>query len=79
MKKQKGKVRWFDNLAGEGFIRVGDKNIYVHYSAIDRQLVKKMPNKKWNKDFYYRILFPNQEVNVTIFEDSHYIQIDKVW
>ena len=73
-----GTVRWFDCKKGEGCIRVGDKNIYVHYSAIDRHLINKMPNKKWNKDFYWRILFPNQEVNVVIFEDSHYIQVEEV-
>ena len=66
-----GKVRWFDNKSGEGFIRVGDESIYVHYSAIKRDM-------DFNKDFYWRILFPNQNVLVKIIRDSHYTQIEEV-
>lgn len=79
MKKLKGIVRWFDCKKGEGVIRVNNECVYVHYSAIDRGLINKMPNNKWNKEFYYRVLFPNQKVNVSIIRDSHFTQIESVW
>ena len=77
MKWQKGTVRWFDNISGDGMIRVGNKSIYVHWSAIAKGL-------KGPKDCFKRpkalwcVLFPNQKVKVQVFEDYNYIQIDKV-
>lgn len=73
---QDGIVRWFDNKSGEGFIRVGSESIYVHYSAIDKS--KGLLDGKYNKDFYWKILFQGQKVKVTIIRDSHYTQIDEV-
>lgn len=73
---QDATVRWFDNKSGEGFIRVGDESIYVHYSAIDKN--KGLLDGKFDKDFYWRVLFSGQKVKVSVIRDSHYTQIDEV-
>ena len=73
-----GTVRWFDNRSGNGFIRVGDRPIYVHYSAIAKHLIKDHPNNKWDKSFFWRILFPGQSVQVRLIEDFHFTQISEV-
>jgi len=63
---QFGKVRWFDDLKGEGLIRDEHGNsFYVHYSAIES-------NKK------RKTLKKGKEVKFQLLEDSHYTQIDKV-
>ena len=61
-----GKVRWFDEVKGEGLVRGEDgQSFYVHYSAIDSK--KKSKNLKENKKVKFQIV-----------EDSHYIQISKI-
>jgi 'Cold-shock' DNA-binding domain len=71
MKWENAKVRWFDNLSGEGFVRVGNESIYIHYSAID----KNCKSKPFDKNFYWRILFSNQQCKVKVIRDSHFTQI----
>jgi cold shock CspA family protein len=66
IKWKMGKVRWFDEVKGEGLIRDEEGNsFYVHYSAIESD--KKIRNLKKNK-----------EVKFQLAEDSHYVQVYKV-
>jgi cold shock CspA family protein len=61
-----GKVRWFDDLKGEGVIRDTDGNSYfVHYSAI----ISNIPRKTLTK---------NRDVEFQLYVDSHFIQVDKI-
>lgn len=75
MKNQKGTVRWFDNRSGEGFIRVGEKSIYVHWSA----MVPEGSTASLNPKSIWYVLFGGQEVMVDVIEDSHYTQVSKVY
>ncbi len=77
MKAQKATVRWFDNKSGEGFIRVGEKSIYVHWSAIAKGLDTEFDFK--NPKQIWCVLFKGQQVTVDVIEDSHYTQISKVY
>lgn len=61
-----GKVRWFDDLKGEGLIRDENGNsFYVHYSAIDSEKKRKVLRK-------------NKNVKFQLLEDSHFAQVSKV-
>jgi len=79
MKKwQKAKVRWFDNLSGEGMIRVGKKSIFVHWSAIANGMKDGPANCFKRPKLLWCVLFPNQDVQVQIIEDYNWTQISKV-
>jgi hypothetical protein len=71
-------VRWFDNRSGEGFIRVNDKSIYVHWSAIVKNLNCDIKNCHKQPKEVWTVLFKKQKVKVRIIEDSHYTQIAEV-
>lgn len=73
--KVAAKVRWFDKLKGEGVIRVGEKSIFVHWSAIAKGLNL---NCSGDRD-QHCVLFRGQDVLVDIYEDSHFTQIDCVY
>lgn len=71
---QKATVRWFDKRSGEGMIRLADGSCaYVHYSAISPNLTK-----RFDKDVFWRLLFDGDEIEVKIFEDSHFRQVQEV-
>ncbi len=66
IKWQSGKVDWFDESSGRGFVLGDDGNWYfVHYSAIKS-------NSKW------KTLNKNSSVKFTLFEDAGYKRVDKV-
>lgn len=54
----KGRVRWFNNLSGEGIIRVGNNSKRVHWSSIANGLS--------NPKIVWYILFKNQRVKVLL-------------
>lgn len=61
-----GKVRWFNDLRGEGLVRDEEGNsFYVHYSAIESS--KKRKSLKKNKMVKFQLL-----------EDSHFTQVSKL-
>ena len=61
-----GKVRWFDELKGEGLVRDVDGNsYYVHYSTIVSE--KKRKTLKKNKKVEFKLL-----------KDSHFTFVDKI-
>ena len=63
MKWKIGKVRWFNDLKGEGLIRDEEGNsFYIHYSAIESK-------KRW------KTLKKNRKVRFQLLEDSHLAQI----
>ena len=44
---EKGKIRWFDNKKGYGFIEQADgKDLFVHYSAITMEGYKTLKAKE---------------------------------
>jgi cold shock CspA family protein len=74
VKYQKGTVRWFNNLRGEGFTRVGDESIYVTWRAIAKGF---RANCSGERNSWF-VLFPKQEVMVKVFRDYHWTQIEVV-
>lgn len=57
----KGKVKWFNNKKGNGFITGEDgKDVFVHYSALEGD--------------GYKTLYPGQHVEYTVVENEHGIQ-----
>lgn len=66
MKWKLGKVRWFNDLKGEGLIRDEEGNsFYIHYSAIESK-------KRW------KTLKKNGNVRFQLLEDPHFTQILKL-
>jgi CspA family cold shock protein len=65
---QVGKVKWFDERKGYGFITLKDtpEDIFVHYSAIFTE----------NKG--YRTLLPGQEVEFELMTDARGLKAVKV-
>jgi cold shock CspA family protein len=60
----KAKVRWFDNIAGEGYIRLPDgKSVFVHRSAFGPLYKQEIE------------LNQNETVYVTIHEDYNWMQV----
>lgn len=63
---QRGTVRWFDNMSGEGVIKDSlGKSHFVHYSAIQS-------NQTW------KTLESGQSVEIQIVEHTAFTQISKV-
>lgn len=61
-----GKVRWFDDLRGEGLVRDDEGHSYfVHYSTI-------ISDKK------HKTLKKNKKVKFKLIRDSHFTHVDKV-
>ena len=61
-----GKVRWFDDLRGEGLVRDEEGNSYfVHYSTI----ISDKKRKTLKKD---------KKVKFKLIEDSHFTHVDKI-
>lgn len=58
-----GKVRWFDDLRGEGLVRSDDgDSYYFHYSSIENE--KKMKS-----------LRKSSKVKFKLVRDSHFTQV----
>lgn len=75
MNWQRAKVRWFDNLTGIGVVRLEDDTcVKVHYSAIFNEWYE--PGQ--HLTFFHRMLWQGQEVEVRIFEDSDFRQVQEV-
>ena len=74
MKTHTGKVRWFDNLSGEGMIREANGNsIYIHWSAIADKPIQHNSNKT---EWY--VLFPGQMVEYSVYSNSYHRQVEKI-
>lgn len=80
MKSYNGYIRWFDNLKGEGFVKVPelDRDIKVHWSA-DKSLKKlkdkSLANRPRNLFVEYNSM---EQVRVKIIFDSHYEQVCEI-
>ena len=63
MKWKLGKVRWFNDLKGEGLVRDEEGNsFYVHYSVIESKKCRKTLKK-------------NRKVRFQIMEDTGFDQV----
>lgn len=61
-----GRVRWFDDLRGEGLVRDSEGNSYfVHYSTIESD--KKRKTLKQNKKVRFQLI-----------KDSHFTHVSKI-
>lgn len=66
LKWKLGRVRWFDDLKGEGLVRDEEgRSFYVHYSAIETSKKRKTLKK-------------NKKVKFQLLEDSHFTQVSKL-
>jgi cold shock CspA family protein len=79
MKIYDGTVRWFNNKAGDGMIRVDGISHFVHWSAVAKGLSKRDNTLSFKDEkSVWAVLFKGQRVKVKIIEDSHYTQIEEV-
>lgn len=63
----RGKVKWFNNIKGYGFIELGEQlseDIFVHYSAIDCEGYKTLKEGDIVEFQLIRTAKGNQAINV---------------
>ena len=62
----KGKVRWFDPVRGEGFLRDEEGNSYF----INESILENVKNSKKLKQ--------NKTVKFKLSEDIHFVEVEKI-
>lgn len=64
---RKGRVKWFNNEKGYGFIELGaamDEDVFVHYSAIDQEGYKSLNEGDIVEFTLIKTAKGNQAINV---------------
>jgi cold shock CspA family protein len=81
---QTAKVRWYDNLSGEGFVRLENgESVFFHFSSLVDQLTpKELPEGRLHAfpSDYERgfTLEGGTPVMVEVYRDTHWKQVSKL-
>jgi hypothetical protein len=84
MEFQTAKIRWYDKLSGEGYVRLeSDESVFFHFSSLVDQLSpKELPAHRCHafpSDYDWSFsLESNMTVQVQVYRDEGWKQVNKM-